>query len=150
MKRIQACILLVATLLFCCSECRKEHTTLNITLYDRPLPVVQSYILGTWKLEYGKGGICGSCIQYYQGVFWKFSPRDSIKQTYDGTVLADTVISWIWDRGTYTNGDSTYVMSFYDRQNVPWHLVVDRILNDTLILHDNSSDAVFYHFTKSN
>jgi len=141
------CNALLLTTLFCFAQCKKEHTALNITLYDKPLSTIQYYIQGNWKLNYGKGGICGSCIQYYDSSTWKFV-NNRIEETYKGSIRADTTINWTKDLGTYTNGDSTFVMNFYDKLGYPSNYVVDRIFNDTLILHDNSSDAVFYHFTK--
>ncbi len=135
-------------IIVCFEQCKKENTALNITLYDKPLPTIQSYIQGNWKLHYGKGGICASCIQYYDNIFWKFTYDNKIEQSLNGTTLADTTIKWIRDLGTYTNGDSTFIMNFFDKLGYPSNYVVDRIFNDTLILHDNSSDAVFYHFSK--
>ena len=50
--------------------------------------------------------------------------------------------------GQYTDGDSTYVMRFKDDENAPVLFVIDKIINDTLIIHDFGLDAVFYHFVK--
>lgn len=129
-------------------QCKKERTPLNITLYNKALPVIQSYIQGKWKCVYGKGGIASNTIQYYDDYYWIFTSDNKIVQSHGGDTVTDTTIKWVWDRGTYTNGNSTFTMKFYDKQNVPWVYVVDRIVDDTLILHDNSSDAVFYHFIK--
>jgi len=145
------CCLFIAS--FCFSNCKKENTpqkaTLNIILYDTSLSVIQQYIQGKWELIYGKGGIAANTIQYYHNNFWEFN-NDRVKILDNGNISADTTIQWIYDLGTFTNGDSTFTMKFYDAKNVPWIYVIDRIYNDTLILHDNSSDAVFYHFIKSN
>ncbi len=141
-------LILSISILFCFAQCKKERNDSTIILYNKPLTTIQSYIQGNWKLHYGKGGICGSCIQYYDSSFWKFTNNNEIKISYKGTIITDTIITWRRDLGTYTNGDSTFVMNFYDKQGYPSNFVVDRIFNDTLILHDNSSDAVFYHFTK--
>lgn len=143
-------------ILFCFAKCKKqdtaltENTPLTITLYNKPLNIIQSYILGKWKLHYGKGGICATCIQYYSNYFWTFTNNNRVQKSYNGTIIADTTISWIRDRGTYTNGDSTFIMNFFDKLGYPSNYVVDKIMNDTLILHENAADAVFYHFTKSN
>lgn len=136
-------------ILFCFAQCKKEYTSLTITLYDKPLGTIQSYIQGKWQLHYGKGGICATCIQYYSNYYWTFT-NNRVKKSFNGTITADTTISWIRDRGTYTNGDSTFIMSFSDKLGYPSNYVVDKIMNDTLILHENAADAVFYHFTKSN
>ena len=97
---------------------------------------------------YGKGGIATN-TQYYYNNFWEFND-DSVKISDNSSVYANTSMHWNYDLGTYTNGDSTYLMKFYDKESVPWVYVVERIYNDTLILHDNASDAYFYHFIKSN
>lgn len=142
----------LAFLLSVNAQCKKEHNKdpVNLTLYDKPLSVIQSNIHGKWKLHYGKGGICASCIQYYNNVFWTFYPNNRIVQTDNNISYTDTTINWIRDIGTFTNGSLTYIMNFYDKRGNPSNYVVDGISNDTLILHDNSSDAVFYHFKKSN
>ena len=67
-------------------------------------------------------------------------------QSYNGAIISDTTIMWYEDTDNYSG--STYIMKFYDKQNVPWNYIVDGIYNDTLIIHDFSSDAMFYHFTK--
>ena len=133
---------------FCFTQCKKELNSSNIILYNKPLSVIQSCIQGKWKCLYGKGGISANMVQYYDDYYWTFTSDNKVIQVYKGNTLADTTINWIWDTGTYTSGDSTFTMKFYDNQNVPWVYVIDRIVNDTLILHDNSSDAVFYHFIK--
>lgn len=138
--------LLITPLWF--NSCKKSHTPINITLYDKPLSVIQQNIQGKWKLIYGKGGIA-TVTQYYHDNFWEFND-DRIKIASSGSIVADTTINWDYNIGTYTNGDSTFLLNFYDKVNVPWVYVVERIYNDTLILHDNSSDAFFYHFIKSN
>lgn len=135
--------------IFCFAQCKKEHTALTITLYNQPLKTIQSYIQGNWKLQYGKGGICAICVQHYDSSFWKFNYNNKIEVSYKGAIITDTTITWIKDVGVYTNGDSTFIMNFYDKRGYPSNYVVDRIFNDTLVLHDAYSvDAVFYHFTK--
>jgi len=144
-------IIVPISLLVCFAQCKKENTPLTITLYDKPLTTIQSYIQGKWKLHYSKGGICAICEQRYddKNVFYNFTSDNRIQISSNGRLTTDTTINWVRDRGTYTNGyTTTFIMNFYNKQNVPWNYVVDRIFNDTLVIHDNSSDAVFYHFTK--
>lgn len=147
-------------ILFCFATCKKQNppstenppltgnTALTITLYNKPLDTIQSYIRGRWKCHYGKGGIAANMVQYYNNYYWTFTSNNRVEQTYNGIVVTDTTIKWIRARGSYTNSDSTFIMSFYDKQNVPWVYVVDGFVNDTLVLHNNYADAVFYHFTK--
>ena len=127
---------------------QKKYTPLTITLYNKPLGTIQNYIQGKWKCHYGKGGICGNCIQYYSNRFWTITASNKIQISNNGNLTTDTTINWIKDVGTYTNGDSTFIMNFFDKPGYPSNYVVDKIMNNTLILHENAADAVFYHFTK--
>lgn len=133
----------------CLSNCKKKIDKLNIVLYNKSLFVIQKYIQGRWELIYGKGGISANNIQYYHDDLWDFD-NNRVRILSNGNVFADTTIQWSYEMGSYTNGGYTYVMNFYDKRNVPSVYVVDRIYNDTLILHDLASDAVFFHFIKSN
>lgn len=135
-------------MLVCFPQCQKEQKNLNITLYDKPPSVIESYIQGMWKCCYGKGGISANTIQYYEDYFWTFIQDNRIQQTIDGMSIADGTIQWVKEIGTYINVDSTFVLTFVDNENVPWNYVVDGIFDDTLILHDNTADAVFYHFSR--
>ena len=40
-------------------------------------------------------------------------------------------------------------MEFTNKQFLPHVYVVDGIFNDTLMLHDNSADGYYFHFTRS-
>lgn len=149
MKQLLSIFKFCFVLIICfCFACKKNVARLNIVLYDKPLPTIRQYIQGKWQLIYGKGGISATNIQYYHNIWWEFND-DRIKILGDGLIYVDTTVQWNYDLGTYTNGDSTFLMKFYNNQYVPSVYVTDRIYNDTLILHDNSSDAVFYHFIKS-
>lgn len=143
-------VIVLLSIIFCFAQCKKEHTASTITLYNQPLKTIQSYIQGKWKLQYGKGGICSICVQYYDSSFWKFNYNNKIQISNNGSLNTDTTINWIKDVAPYTNGDSTFIMSFFDKLGYPANYVVDKIINDTLILHETAVDAVFYHFTKSN
>lgn len=136
--------------LFCCFQCKKpDKPTTDIVLYDQPLKTIQKHIEGKWKFVYGKGGICSTCIHYCNNCYVEFTSNNKfIGNTF--VVTSDTTtIYWLRDVGTYTKGDSTYLMTFKDMNGVPWVYVIDRIYNDTLIFYDNAIDAVFYHFIKS-
>jgi hypothetical protein len=121
----------------------------NIVLYNKPLETIQQYIQGKWKLVYGKGGFCGSCKFPCDNCSVEFTTSNKIISKAFVITTDTTTIHWVRDMGTFTNGDSTYLMQFMDKQGVPWVYVVQEITNDTLIYHDNSSDAMFYHLIKS-
>ena len=143
------CLLL--TFCLCISNCKKRKEQpidkSNIVLYNKPLSVIKECLKGKWELIYGKGGFSANTIQFYHDNFWEFN-NDNVKIVDSGSIITDTTIHWIYNEGTYTYGDYTYIMSFHDRVGYIYDYVVDSILNDTLILHEDASDAVFYHFIK--
>jgi hypothetical protein len=152
MKKCFLIIPLFIVICYCILNCKKDDKPVkpvNIVLYNQPLDTIQHYILGKWKFVYGKGGICGTCIHYCNNCYVEFTSNNKfISNTY--IITSDTtIIHWVRDIGTYTNADSTYLMTIKDIQGVPWVCVIEQIYNDTLIYHDNSSDAIFYHFIKS-
>jgi len=154
MKRHLAKLMsLLVTISFCFVGCKKNQPTLNVILYDKPLSKIQSYIQGTWRLQYEKGGICSICVNNFanKNYFTQFGLNNKIKQTFDNNIITDTTIDWEKSWAYYINIDSTYNMNFYDKRGYPYNYVVDGIFNDTLKLHDNYSvDAVYYYFTKVN
>jgi hypothetical protein len=131
--------------------CKKDDKTpTNIILYDKPLKTIQHHIQGKWKLVYGKGGFCGTCKYYCDNCFTEFTLDNKIISKSFIITTDTTTIRWVRGIGTYTNNDSTYLMTFKDKQGIPWVYVIEQIYNDTLIYHDNSSDDMFYHYVKSN
>lgn len=131
--------------------CKKDgKTPTNIILYNKPLKTIQHYIQGKWKLVYGKGGICSTCKYYRDNCFTEFTLDNRIISKSFIITTDTTTIRWVRDIGTYTNNDSTYLMTFKDKQGVPWVYLIEQIYNDTLIYHDNSADAMFYHYVKAN
>jgi hypothetical protein len=101
---------LFLTILFCFAQCKKEDTAKTITLYDKPLSTIKSYIQGTWKLQYEKGGICSICVNNFENknYLWQFDPGIKIKQTLNQNIITDTTITWKKDWAYYINGDSTF------------------------------------------
>jgi hypothetical protein len=138
-------VILLAILLL---HCKKSTPGLNITLYNKPLSVIESYINGKWDLRYVHGGFALQTIQQ-SDYFWELTTGNRITENVHGVITADTVINWVRDAGQLINGDSTYLMEFSDKQTLPRVYVVDGIFNDTLVLHDNAVDGFYYHFTRS-
>lgn len=144
MKRLRPYVLQTAILLlFCFTQCKKDKLHSNIILYNKPLSVIQSYLRGKWKCLYGKGGFIANNIQHFDSFYWTFLNHNKIVQVADGDTVSNTTIQWGWDRGTYTNGDSTFTMKFSG--NI---YEVNRLVNDTLILNDHADDAVLYYFIR--
>ena len=132
-------------------QCKTDDVTpTNIILYNQPLETIQHYIQGKWKFVYGKGGIISNTKYYCDDCFIEFTSQNRVLiPNKVGGYLADTTIEWIRDIGTYTNGEYTYIMKFYDKYGYPNVYVIDKVYDDTLIYHDNSSDAIFYHYIKA-
>ncbi len=101
---------------------------------------MRHYLQGNWQLHYSKGGIVANHVQHYENTYWEFQfdNEDRIKQIYDNNIVSDTTLLWYKERGAYTNGDSTYVMKFFDFQGVPWNYIINKICDDTLIINDFS------------
>jgi hypothetical protein len=151
MKKILLFSTLSLIIVFCIIQCKKDKVApVNIVLYNKPLKTIQQYIQGKWRLVYGKGGLCGTCKYPCNNCYVEFTSSNKIISKAFAITTDTTSIHWIRDIGTYTNNDSTFLMQFPDYQGVPWVYVVQEIYNDTLIYHDNSSDAMFYHLIKSN
>ena len=129
-----------------CKKDNKPEGPLNITLYNKTPKVIYTYLKGKWKFVYGKGGLNANQMHYCDGCTLEF--------TNDGRIITNTffkanaIISWQKEKGIFTNGDSTYIMYFLDDSNVPEFFEMDGIFNDTLVFHDYSMDAIFYHFIK--
>lgn len=138
--------LLTALLYF--SACKKDRSKVNITLYNKPLSTIKSYIVGKWDLKYEQGGI--SSLTFPQTNFFStFTSDNRVTESYHDTIIVDASISWVRDIGSNIGlNNLTYVMRFRDKEEVPWNYVVDGIFNDTLVIHDNGSDAMYYHFAK--
>ncbi|MBD8489135.1 hypothetical protein IFO69_10295 [Echinicola sp. CAU 1574] len=138
---------IILSMLF--SHCgEKERPRSTITLYNQPLSVIQDTLEGKWELHYGIGGICATCYHDFGNIFWEFTPNGRIKGYSGATLKLDTILIWYKDRWGYPDTDSAYVMGYFDKLGYPNDYMVDGIYNDTLIIHTNASDAIFYRFTK--
>ncbi len=135
-------ILLVAS----CSNNSDRRKT-NIQLYDKPLSIIKSHMEGKWQLHYIKGGFITNYVQQYDDCYWKFELNNADKlKTINGPISADTII--FWEAGQDNYAGETYIMNFYDKDNIPNSFIVDGIYNDTLMIHINSADAMFFYFTE--
>ena len=134
---------------FCFAKCKKEHNGLTITLYDKPLATIQSYVQGKWKLQYARGGFCGTCVWPARHNEYMLIKSQKIVFGNDSVgVVADTTINWV--RAKAFN-DSTYLLTYYYPPGAgpfPISYVVNGIYNDTLKLMDYASDPIYYYYTK--
>jgi hypothetical protein len=130
------------------THCSKDRSPLNVTLYDKPLNVIQGYTKGKWKLQYEKGGFCGSC--YYPSTYNSYmiltSNRIVIGNDSLGVIVDTTVI---WKKEPWGT-NFTYLLSYRYSPGYafPYYYFMNEIKNDTLILSDYASDPVYRYFTK--
>ncbi|MBI1783355.1 MAG: hypothetical protein HYR66_18625 [Sphingobacteriales bacterium] len=135
-------------LLFCFSQCKKDSGPVNIILWDKPLPVIQSYIKGTWKLQYVYGGLAPVKSFPQSDTYTTFSANWITTRNSTGITL-DTSI--VWKKDTDIQGNSTWLLSYRYSLGYafPIYMRVDQIHNDTLILGDNAYDGFGYFYSKS-
>jgi len=133
----------------CSFQCKKEKQPLNITLYDKPLSVIQSYVNGKWDFQYAYGGI--TPIKYpAKHKSYMVLQNDRIILGNDSLgVVVDTTIIWKRDKDVFN--DSTYLLTYTYTAGYafPYAYVVSRIFNDTLELIDNASDPLYYYYVQS-
>lgn len=148
-KRISI-IFLLLILLNCFTHCEEDRQPVHsstITLWDKPLSVIQSYTAGKWKLQYSFGGLWAHRITDTHSSYLHLSQDHIIAGNDSLGVVVDTSIVWV--RAMITGNDSTYLLSYYWRGYLfPEHFIVNQIKNDTLILSDYGSDGFKYYYTK--
>lgn len=147
--------LLIVLALLTLTGCTREHPSPDplppggrtITLWDKPLDTIQQNLAGTWRCRSVKrrGDIAYNLTFY---TYWKFAPASRLTQVVDGVIRTDTALRW--SRGTDAHqGVTTYIMSCSDLRGNPLNYVVQGIVHDTLLLHDNGPDPNVYAFTRS-
>lgn len=137
-------------IIFCFAQCKKERTPLNITLYNKPLSTIKTYVEGKWELQYAKGGICGSCVSPARNNQYMQISTDRIVFGNDSAgIVLDTTIYWKRDKDIFN--DSTYLLTYYYSAGAgpfPIAYIVDGIYNDTLKLIDDAYDPIYYYYIK--
>jgi hypothetical protein len=144
MRKLILIIPVSLILLLGINQCEKAKP-INIVLYDKPLETIQYYIQGKWRVVYGKGGICGSCIFPCDNCYVDFTSDNRFISESFATTTDTTTIHWIREKGRYIHLDSTYVMTFVDKYLAPHSYVIERINYDTLVYYDNATDPLFYN-----
>lgn len=108
----------------------------NITLSDKPLPVIQKHLIGPqWQMLYRTGGITGSDKETFDNVYITFHTDHLMR--YNGDVAKKQPAKWVYKRDIFT-GDSVIVITGFEN----WK--VNAIENDTLRLSDNYYDGYGY------
>lgn len=106
------CLLLIFCL--CLNNCKKKNNGINVTLYNKSLSTIQSYIQGKWTLQYVKGGICGTCKpQVKNNPYMLINSNRIIFGNDSAGVVLDTTIYWIKEKDIFHPSDSTFLLTYY-------------------------------------
>jgi hypothetical protein len=130
-----------------CDKDKDNQTeTVSILLRDKPLSIIQGYIVGEWDLNYAYGGIFTHKAIDQENSYMILSPDHIIIGNMYG-ISVDTTIVWV--RAKTLFGDSTYLLSYsWSGYLWPEYRIVDQIKSDTLIIKDNGDDGFAYYYTK--
>ncbi len=126
----------------CGKEKIKPQHNANITLYNKPLSIIQQYITGDWNLQYAVGGIAGGKYVDTTHTYWNLTPNHIIAGNDISGIYVDTTIIWT---PRILHGEKTYLLSY---PSAPFYYIVVRIKHDTLIIRDYADDGYAYFFTK--
>ncbi len=150
MKKKSLVIISALMLIICFTQCKNNDEELlhNIVLYNQPLPTIQKYIQGKWKLEYAYGGLMTHKYIDTQNSYMALSRNNHITMGNDSYgVVVDTTI--VWKREKIINNEYTYLLSYcWSGYLWPEYLIVYQIKNDTLIVKDYGDDGYDYYYTK--
>jgi len=144
-------ILFLSCLMILAYSCKKETKTqqhVTITLYDKPLSVIQQYVTGNWKLQYEVGGIAGAKYVDTIHSYWDLTPNHIIAGNDISGIYVDTTIIWIKAENLFKNTPYTYLLS-YSLSGFFHVYIINGIKNDTLIITDYEGDGFTYYFTKN-
>jgi len=149
-------------ILFIAFDCNREpvkknndgndptDTGVTITLWNKSLPIIQSYIKGHWKLQYTEGGFAaGTVFDKYNS--YMILNSDSIILGNDPLgIYVDTSIVWLRSKNMFN--DSTFLLSYsdykYSGYPYPERYTVYEIKNDTLLLVHDVLDGYYYYYSK--
>ncbi len=148
MKTRIVLFVMIATLLLG-AGCEKMPADIrNITLYNQPLSVIKHCIQGKWKVVYGKGGFNAIQLHYWDDYYMEFTKNNRIIISIDGVIdYENSKIRWDKDCNGYTGyKECVYVAEFINKS---FPLVIDKIQNDTLIVHELGLNPIYYHLIKT-
>ena len=156
-------------MLFIAFDCNREpikknndgtdtiDTGVTITLWNKSLSVIQTYIKGRWKLQYTKGGYVGG-IMFDKYNSYMILTSDSITIGNDlFGIYVNAAIIWVRDKSYFIREpdmlkDSTFLLCFthYKYSGIPYpeRNIVYAIKNDTLIIINDVADGFEYYYLK--
>lgn len=106
MKKNSISVLVTMICMFGVIACSKnESEPETVTLYDKPLQEIESYIQGKWKVYVSYGGVVG--ISYHQDTYVEYTKEYYITTYPDETIT----VPLIWKRLKTRDGYETYVIS---------------------------------------
>lgn len=139
-------IIFLLSFFFRCHKDKNEEY-ISISLRDKTLPIIQTYITGRWKLDYMFGGLISKKYIDTLDTYMILNPQHIIIGDKMNNVIIDTSIVWLRTKTVFN--DTTYLLC-YSWYGYPWPetKIVDQIKVDTLILLDNANDGFSYFFSK--
>jgi len=132
----------------CEKEEESEKQSVNITLHNKKLSIIQNYTTGNWKLQYAYGGLSAHKVVDTHNSYMNLTPEHIIMGNDLYGVVVDTTVLWVREKIGFS--DSTYLLSYTrSGHSSPEYYIVDQIKEDTLIIADyNISDGFYYYYTK--
>ena len=145
----KTCVALAAILcMLLFKQCTKEAGSVNISFRNKSLQLVQSYVSGKWILNYAYGGIAAIKYPAKHHAYLNLTDSHITIGNDSAGVIVDTVASWRKEPDG-PNNSITLVSYFYaPGYGFAYNYVVDEIKNDTLIMHEYTSDALYYYYTR--
>ncbi|MBP1638938.1 MAG: hypothetical protein H6Q17_521 [Bacteroidetes bacterium] len=132
------------------TQCKKDNTLTDITLYNQPTSVIKQYIKGKWILHYDIGGINGKTRHNYVNSYmeFRFGSIDSIIKNINSTIEIKSPINWFKAQDIFTNS-SIYLMGYsLYKTGASSSYRVSEIKNDTLIIAEPVADGYGYMLTR--
>ena len=141
---------LLSLTITCLLGCKKESHLVqlrSITLWDKPLSVIQSYSAGNWKLQYAYGGLCVQKSIATNNSYMIITPKHITIGNDSTGVVVDSDISWV--KTDIGSNEFTYLLSYsWSGYLWPEYNIIEQIKNDTLVIREYIDDGLRYYYTK--
>lgn len=135
-------LLLICVLLFA-NSCKKDDYAKNITLYNKSVPTIKSYISGRWRVIYDIGGMTGKIKHEYVNSYmeFKFQSVDSIIEFNDNKTVIRSSLQWLRDKDVFT-GETINLLGFnFYQTGLAFTYRVSEIRDDSLIITEPVVDG---------
>jgi hypothetical protein len=130
-----------------CKKDNSDHTT--VQLYDKPLDVIQKYLIGKWKFLYREGGAFNNPREYdSEDTYMTIDSNHIMYKTKTG-IKIDSPITW--RKEIYGGPQSyTYVLYYESSGGTPYLQLVVGIEDGVLTFRDFGSDPTTTCYRRSN